>query len=364
MAEFGVIDLGRIYRNADAYRQNAMATQMQQMQMRKAMKAEEDQNALAQIFRQNYQPEKQEPVMYQPQGPMPDGGSMPAVPTGETKTTPGGMNMRGAINEMYQRFPMQAMQFEQSLRKAQGETPSSIREWQLYNAMSAEDQARYRTMKRADKWQDIGSELILPGTGGMPDRRLAKDLKPGERPDVRAAQARAAKMGGEQGEQESLLTEMEANFPRLEEVTKQLSVLGQKATYTKSGQFRDTLMREAGRFPGESAVARKEYISKVDNEILPLLRQTFGAAFTQKEGETLKNTLGDPNASPEEKEAVLRSFIDSKKAQILTQKRRVGLNADPTQGALPPKETRVAGKMYDLPSGRYVWTTGGWVPVK
>ena len=75
---------------------------------------------------------------------------------------------------------------------------------------------------------------------------------------------------------------------------------------------------------GEGAVARKEYITRVDNEILPLLRQTFGAQFTQKEGEALKATLGDPDASPQEKDAVLKSFIQTKKAQVATTRRRIG----------------------------------------
>ena len=74
--------------------------------------------------------------------------------------------------------------------------------------------------------------------------------------------------------------------------------------------------------PTEGALARAEYIAKVDNEILPLLRETFGAQFTQKEGESLKVTLGDPDKSPEEKDAVLRSFIKTKREQVKTLQRR------------------------------------------
>lgn len=74
----------------------------------------------------------------------------------------------------------------------------------------------------------------------------------------------------------------------------------------------------------EGATARKEYMSLVDNQILPLLRQTFGAQFTAKEGESLKATLGDPDATPEQKDAVIRSFIDQKKQTINSLEREAG----------------------------------------
>ena len=117
------------------------------------------------------------------------------------------------------------------------------------------------------------------------------------------------------------LAEFEANLPRLQEVVEELGALADIATYTEVGLGVDALKRQAGMDVGKGAIARKEYISKVDNEILPLLRQTFGAQFTVQEGETLKRTLGDPNASPEEKKAVLKSFIENKIAQIEIKRR-------------------------------------------
>jgi hypothetical protein len=74
--------------------------------------------------------------------------------------------------------------------------------------------------------------------------------------------------------------------------------------------------KQLGMDPRESAVARSEYISTVDNQVLPLLRDTFGAAFTQKEGDTLRATLGDPDKSPQEKKVVLRSFITQKQRDL------------------------------------------------
>lgn len=143
------------------------------------------------------------------------------------------------------------------------------------------------------------------------------------------------------GEAAASLNTLDAQMPRLEDVASELSALGKDATYTKAGQLANTLKREAGLPVGKGAVARTEYISKVDNEVLPLLRQTFGAQFTQKEGESLKATLGDPNKSPEEKDAVLRSFISTKKAQMGTLQRQIGQSNIPQV----PNQSPVVGEV-------------------
>lgn len=222
-------------------------------------------------------------------------------------------------------------------------SPANVREWEYYNSLPDDQRQQYLSMKRADQWKDLGNQMVMP-TPGMPGQVSAvmqKGLPPQELPSVKGAQE-AAKQGAQltyagpiaaesaagretgkaTGEAESLLEDMTANMPRLTTVVKELSGLGKKATYTMVGQGVDTLRRQAGVDVGEAAIARKEYISKVDNEILPLLRQTFGAQFTEKEGQSLKATLGDPNASPAEKDAVLTSFIETKKGQIESLRRR------------------------------------------
>ena len=67
-------------------------------------------------------------------------------------------------------------------------------------------------------------------------------------------------------------------------------------------------------------------IAIVDNQILPLLKQTFGPAFTDQEGESLKATLGDPDATPDEKMAQLDAFIDAKMRALETQERELGIS--------------------------------------
>lgn len=327
---FSVIDLGQIYAQADAARNNHLAARLQQLQLDRAMKDDADQNAMAQIFRNNYTPAKTEPVMYQPQGPTPDGSALPPVPTGETKTTPGKMDMSGAMNELYSRFPDQAMKFQHMLAQANGQTPSAVNEWNFLKQQFPDmpvNLDNYLNMKRGNyDIKEVNGVPTLVGkspTAGVTPLTTLQNESAGKSA-ISQATAQGGAFGTDTGHEAATAADMKANMPRLEEVVKQLSALGKNATYTMTGRAFDIARSELGMSPREAAIARKEYISKVDNEILPLLRMTFGAQFTEREGATLRNTLGDPNVTPAEKDAVLRSFIDSKRAQIETKSRRLG----------------------------------------
>jgi hypothetical protein len=136
-----------------------------------------------------------------------------------------------------------------------------------------------------------------------------------------AAAARAE--GAALGEDTALLNSMESKLPGLEKVVEELTALSDSATYTMGGQAVNWVGKQLGLEPREEAIARTEYIAKVDNQVLPMLRDTFGAAFTVAEGETLRATLGDPNKSPQEKKAVLRAFIAQKKRDVEALRMRV-----------------------------------------
>lgn len=144
--------------------------------------------------------------------------------------------------------------------------------------------------------------------------------------------AAAGVYGKEIGGKQAALNEDISTLPQLEATVAQLNKLGQTATYTQAGQLRNTAMRETGMKVPQGAVDRAAYTSLVDNQILPLLRRTFGAQFTEKEGATLRATLGDVNKSPEEKSAILRSFIEQKKAIIGSLQRETGVSGIQTMG--------------------------------
>lgn len=134
----------------------------------------------------------------------------------------------------------------------------------------------------------------------------------------------AEKAGTLEGEAAESLKSMQSKMPGLRKVVSELSGLAKEATYTVGGQVIDRAMREAGMEPRPAALARARYISMIDNQILPLLRDTFGAQFTQKEGETLRNTLGNPDLSPAEKQQVLEAFIQQKQRDIEALQTRFG----------------------------------------
>lgn len=55
--------------------------------------------------------------------------------------------------------------FNSMLKKAGmggGDAPSSVREWEYFNGLSKEDQARYLRMKRANPYLDVGTGFVQP----------------------------------------------------------------------------------------------------------------------------------------------------------------------------------------------------------
>lgn len=115
---------------------------------------------------------------------------------------------------------------------------------------------------------------------------------------------------------------MVSKMPELRDTVDRLKELAPLATYTTAGKVRDRIRQEMGR-PTEASIARDEYESIIANQILPLLRDTFGAQFTEREGNSLKATLGDPNKSAESKVKVLDSFINQKERNIVSKFRKL-----------------------------------------
>lgn len=168
---------------------------------------------------------------------------------------------------------------------------------------------------------DMGTEWgVVSKITGQLTGRYPKDI---------AGKEREEKAGAGRGEAIAALESINSKMPGLETVIKRLDDLSNKATFTMAGQGIDAARRQAGMEPREAAIARAEYISIVDNQILPLLRDTFGAQFTQREGESLKATLGDPNKSPKEKQAVLRAFIEQKRRDVAALAMRAGQGGSP-----------------------------------
>jgi hypothetical protein len=231
--------------------------------------------------------------------------------------------------------------------------PASIQEFEKYKKLSPEDRRIFKLLKRENKGivfdEKTGEAKAVEGYADV-QKEIEKSKKTGEleakkelAPSITKAEEIAKNVGKADGIQINELNDRISVQPRLFKVVEELSSLGKEATFTFTGRAIDAARRELGLPVGRGAVARTEYISKVDNEILPLLRQTFGAQFTEKEGQSLKNTLGDPNKSPEEKEAVLKSFIAAKLGTIESLKRRTGRSVN-----IETKETPKTEQIIDF----------------
>ena len=146
-------------------------------------------------------------------------------------------------------------------------------------------------------------------------------LLPGIKASVKQAEVEAKA----RGETLSEYQKAKAALPGLTNVVDQLTRLADVATYTKKGQLFDATARELGFAPSEGATARAKMISMVDNQILPLLRQTFGAAFTAEEGNRLRDTMLNADLAPEEKKVQLNAFIEQKTRNLEAQEAELGV---------------------------------------
>ena len=146
-------------------------------------------------------------------------------------------------------------------------------------------------------------------------------------------------VGKGQGNAVTDYNSLNSKLPGLEKVVTELSSLANEATYTSIGQGRDWLVRETGNGPTAGALARTKYEAMVSNQILPLLRDTFGAQFTLQEGENLRKTLGDSNKTPPEKQAALEAFIEQKMRDLDALRTQAGqAPAAPNAPAAPTAE--------------------------
>jgi len=213
--------------------------------------------------------------------------------------------------------PLNPMQYQEML---QGQDPVAAH---AQAVAQQQQQIGVSPMQRPDLAQRPNpmQPFAAPQIGEVPGYTNLMAARAGQ---IKREEAKQAEEGKRLGEAGGTLDFLEANMPKLQEVTNRLGELSDKATYTMAGRGMDTLSRELGRPADEGAVARAEYIATVDNEVLPLLRDTFGAAFTVKEGESLRATLGDANKSPQEKKAVLNAFINQKKSQVQALQRQTG----------------------------------------
>ena len=142
----------------------------------------------------------------------------------------------------------------------------------------------------------------------------------------------------DRGETLNDLGRAKASMPGLLEVVGKLRDLAPLVTNTMTGRGFNLISKELGFGSTKGGDARASWIGIIDNQILPLLKQTFGSAFTVQEGEKLTATLGDVDSSPSEKMAQLDAFIEGKAREIQTKQREVGQQVTPSAELLSPEK--------------------------
>ena len=133
----------------------------------------------------------------------------------------------------------------------------------------------------------------------------------------------------EKGETLNDVSRMQATLPSLRKVVGNLKDLAPMVTSTMGGKLYDTARKELGFGSSKGANARAKYIAIVNNQILPLLKPTFGGAFTVAEGDKLAATLGNPDLSPEQIHGQLQAFIDQKVENLSIARSQLGQTNQP-----------------------------------
>jgi len=207
--------------------------------------------------------------------------------------------------------PAGVREFESMIQAAESDNPT-IRDAALVNlglkpraGLSAEER-----ILQSEELTRLKVELEQLISAAKEEGKLETQLAIA--PKVRGAIKEAEQEAQSRGEKLSEFGRAQAAMPGLQEVVGKLKTLSDVATYTMGGKVFDTIVKELGFGATKGATARAKMESLVNNQILPLLRDTFGAQFTEREGEQLRRTMLDIDAAPEQKKEILDSFIEQK----------------------------------------------------
>lgn len=125
-----------------------------------------------------------------------------------------------------------------------GNTPSNLQEWAAFKDMSAEDQEKYLTMKRAQPWVNIGGAQVQPSAvnpAGPPRASMDVTLKPEEDPNLKYKQAFETAMGKVDAELKGESQKKALNALRTLDNLEGIEALIDKSTGSMSGAAMDAM---------------------------------------------------------------------------------------------------------------------------
>ena len=173
--------------------------------------------------------------------------------------------------------------------------------------------------------------------GGVEGAKL--DVKAIKEPKIRADIKLAEIAAQDRGEALTDLKRAEAGLPGLLEVVDDVRKLAPIATSTFGGKSFDAIIKNMGLGATKGSTARARFISLINNQILPLLKPTFGGTVSDPEREALAATMGDPDMAPGEKVAVIDEFIKAQMRKMEADARAAGIEErqKPTEEQKPPR---------------------------
>jgi len=147
------------------------------------------------------------------------------------------------------------------------------------------------------------------------------------RKEIKLAETAAA----ERGEVLTDLSRMNAGLPGLLDAVAQLKELSALATSNFLGGVFDAAVKQTGFGSTKGSTAKAKMVAIIANQTLPLLKETFGSAFTEAEGARLEASFANPDSTHEERLAQLDAFIDQKTRTIKAKETQLGVV--PTESA-------------------------------
>ena len=185
--------------------------------------------------------------------------------------------------------------------------PNNIVEWNIFKNMSKEDQDQYLLMKRSNPYLDAGGSMVqpLPSQPGKVGGEIKKTAPVSQTAEFKAAVAAAV------GKRKGIIKRMGLRVTEGQAAAKIMPTLKRSLVLLdtiKTGGI-DSVRLRAKKLFGIEGADEGELSQNLGKAILSQLRATFGAAFTEKEGDKLADIEAGFSKSPEANRRMLENLL-------------------------------------------------------
>lgn len=213
-------------------------------------------------------------------------------------------------DRMEQEFRLRKQLARAELEKVQriGTGPSAVQEWNYYNSLPREDQARYLQMKRADQIMNLGGEMsVRSPLGGIQEtyKVTPKEVEtPQFRANVEAMEKQAAMEAERISEAQASVGRAKAQATEAKDLIRALkndpgfsAVVGQPNIFKGQVPF-------VGPLPGSPAASAQARIDQIKGKNFLQAFESLkgGGAITQIEGEKATEAIARMNQAQSEKD--------------------------------------------------------------